>query len=226
MDIEVKTYSTLYNLVEADENEHESKKLAILFLEAMNDWPTFNQDFISEYLQELKDYFGFPITLENIDSKNKVFDGKNGWKIESGSSIAEMIEFSKLYLNEIEFEVIIQNILNYYNNEFKKVDFIAELKYLATEQNGRKTFAKSGYRPQIKFNFSEQQTSGIQTFIDKEIVMPGENVLAKIKILSPNFFVNLLKEEMNFEFNEGSKLIGIGKIKYIINDKLEYKASC
>lgn len=226
MDIEVKTYSTLYNLVEADENEHELKKLAILFLEAMNDWPAFNQDFISEYLQELKDYFGFPITLEKIDSKNKVFDGKNGWKIESGSSIAEMIEFSKLSLNEIEFEVIIQNILNYYNNEFKKVDFIAELKYLATEQNGRKTFAKSGYRPQIKFNFSEQQTSGIQTFIDKEIVMPGENVLAKIKILSPNFFVNLLKEEMNFEFNEGSKLIGIGKIKYIINDKLEYKASC
>ncbi|MCZ8197004.1 MAG: hypothetical protein O9267_05320 [Flavobacterium sp.] len=226
MDIEVKTYSTLYNLVEADENEHELKKLAILFLEAMNDWPAFNQDFISEYLQELKDYFGFPITLEKIDSKNKVFDGKNGWKIESGSSIAEMIEFSKLFLNEIEFEVIIQNILNYYNNEFKKVDFIAELKYLATEQNGRKTFAKSGYRPQIKFNFSEQQTSGIQTFIDKEIVMPGENVLAKIKILSPNFFANLLKEEMNFEFNEGSKLIGTGKIKYIINDKLEYKASC
>ena len=226
MDIEVKTYSTLYNLVEADENEHELKKLAILFLEAMNDWPAFNHDYISEYLQELKDYFGFPITLEKIDSKNKVFDGKNGWKIESGSSIAEMIEFSKLHFNEIEFEVIIQNILNYYNNEFKKVDFIAELRYLTTEQNGRKTFAKSGYRPQIKFNFSEQQTSGIQTFIDKEIVMPGENVLAKIKILSPNFFVNLLKEEMNFEFNEGSKLIGIGNIKNIINDKLEYKASC
>ena len=226
MDIEVKTYSTLYNLVEADENEHELKKLAILFLEAMNDWPAFNQDLISEYLQELKDYFGFPITLEKIDSKNNFFDGKNGWKIESGSSIAEMIEFSKLYLNEIEFEVIIQNILNYYNNEFKKVDFIAELTYLSTEQGGRKTPANSGYRPDIKVDFFEMKTCGIQTFIEKNVVLPGETVNAKIKIIASDYFANLLTEGMKFEFMEGPILIGIGEIKNIINDKLEKKASC
>ncbi len=226
MHIEVKTYSTLYNLVEADENEHELKKLAILFLEAMNDWPAFNQDLISEYLQELKDYFGFPITLEKIDSKIKFFDGKNGWKIESGSSIAEMIEFSKLYLNEIEFEVIIQNILNYYNNEFKKVDFIAELTYLSTEQGGRKTPANSGYRPDIKFDFSEMKTCGIQTFIEKNVVLPGETINAKIKIIASDYFANLLTEGMKFKFMEGPILIGIGEIKNIINDKLEKKASC
>ena len=226
MDIELKTYSTLYNLVEVDENEHELKKLAILFMEAMNDWPKFNQDLISEYLQELKDYYGFPITLEKIDTKNKVFDGNNGWEIVSGSSIAEMIEFSKLYLNEIEFEVIIQNILNYYNNEFKKVDFIAELTYLSTEQGGRKTPANSGYRPDIKFDFSEMKTCGIQTFIEKNIVLPGETINAKIKIIASNYFANLLTEGMKFEFMEGPILIGIGEIKNIINHKLEKKASC
>jgi hypothetical protein len=108
--------------------------------------------------------------------------------MESGSSIAEVIELSKLYFNEANFEKVIQNILEFYNNEFKTVDFIAELKYLPTEQGGRKTPANSGYRPQIKFDFSQQETSGQQTFIDKKTVYPGENVIAKIKMSSPNFF--------------------------------------
>jgi translation elongation factor EF-Tu-like GTPase len=58
--------------------------------------------------------------------------------------------------------------------------FIAELKYLETEKGGRKTVAKSGYRPQVQFDFSEMSTSGSQKFIDKEFVFPGETVLAEI----------------------------------------------
>ena len=89
---------------------------------------------------------------------------------------------------------------------------------------GRKTPAFSGYRPQVKFDFTEMQTSGQQTFIDKETVYPGDKVDAKIKILSPDYFADCLVEGMNFEFREGSKIIGTGQIKYIVNDKLE-KAS-
>ena len=41
------------------------------------------------------------------------------------------------------------------------------------------------------------------------------------KILSPDYFEGHLTEGMNFEFREGSRIIGKGEIKCIINDKLE-----
>nr|WP_246223640.1 hypothetical protein [Fulvivirga kasyanovii] len=113
------------------------------------------------------------------------------------------------------------NILNHYNKEFNTVDFIAELQYLTTEQGGRRTPAQSGYRPQVKFEFAEMQTSGQQTFIGRELVSPGESVRAKIKFLSPHFFAHTLTKGMGFEFREGGIVIGTGKIEYIVNEKLE-----
>ena len=100
------------------------------------------------------------------------------------------------------------------------VDFIATLKYRTAEEGGRKTPAFSGYRPQVKFSFSEMQTSGQQTFIDAEVVYPGDTVKAEFKILSVALFANCLEEGMNFEFREGSRIIGIGEIIEIVNEKL------
>ncbi|MEO5682184.1 MAG: hypothetical protein ABIQ88_06050 [Chitinophagaceae bacterium] len=118
---------------------------------------------------------------------------------------------------------IVETCLDFYNQEFREIDFLAELTYFATGQSGRKTPAISGYRPQVKFGFSEKQTAGQQTFIDKQIVYPGDKVLAKIKVLSPHFFADNLEEGMKFEFREGVTIIGTGQIKNIINDRLEKK---
>ena len=222
MENKITSYSLLWSLVEIDVKNHTLKDIATLFLTAMNDWPTYNQTEIKDFIKELKEHFGTPLTIEKLDAKK--FNGKNAWQFEAGSSIADLIDISTKFFNESNFDKIIENILSYYTEEFKKVDFIAELQYLSTEKGGRKTPANSGYRPQIKFDFIEMQTSGKQTFIDKEIVYPGEKVDAKIKILSPNFFTNCLTEGMYFEFNEGAKIIGTGKIKFIVNEKLE-KAS-
>ena len=92
---------------------------------------------------------------------------------------------------------------------------------MTTEQGGRKTPAFSSYRPQVKFDFTEMQTSGQQTFIDKVIGYPGDKVKAKIKILSPDYFEDSLKAGMNFEIRDGSNVIGTGQIKHVINGKLE-----
>jgi len=70
----------------------------------------------------------------------------------------------------------------------KSPDLIAELYYRTPEEGGRKTTAFSGYRPQIKFSFSEMQTSGQQKFIGTDKAGPGDTVKAEIAILSPNFF--------------------------------------
>ena len=100
-------------------------------------------------------------------------------------------------------------------------DFIAVLTYKTALQGGRKTPTYSGYRSQVKFDFEEMQTSGQQTFIDKEIVYPGETVEARIKIISVDYFTNCLTEGIDFEFREGDKIIGTGKIKKILNDNLK-----
>ena len=112
----------------------------------------------------------------------------------------------------------------FHNNKFQidkgEADFIATLTYLTTEQGGRQTPAFSSYRPQVKFEFAEMQTSGQQTFIDRNIVYPGDTVEAEIKIISVDYFAGQLKEKMKFDFREGSRIIGTGQIKHILNDKL------
>ena len=219
MDSKIETYSTLWNLVDIDKTDHKTKDIAILFLNAMNDWTTPNQHKIADFVKEVKKYFGSPLTIQKIDAKK--LNGQNAWQLETGSSIAELIDTSVRFYSESNFDNIIKSILDFYEQEFSKTDFIAKLKYRTTEEGGRQTPAKSGYRPQVKFDFTEMQTSGQQTFIDKEIVFPGETVEAKIKVLSPNYFAGCLTKGMKFEFREGATIIGTGEIKYIVNDRLE-----
>lgn len=102
----------------------------------------------------------------------------------------------------------------------KNPDFIARLKYYTTEQGGRKTHVISGYRPQVKFDFTEMQTSGQQIFLDKEIVYPGDTVTAEIAIISTEFFKNKLSIGQSFDFREGSRIIGTGEIIEIKNKDL------
>lgn len=94
----------------------------------------------------------------------------------------------------------------------KHTDFIAEITYLTTEEGGRVGYAASGYRPHVKFPFSTYLISGQQTFLDKEIVHPGETVTAAIKILSVDIFRQSLSEGMIFEVGEGPRTVGTGKI--------------
>ena len=113
----------------------------------------------------------------------------------------------------------------FHNNKFEidknEADFIATLTYRTIEQGGRKIPAKSGYRPQVKFDFTEMMTSGQQTFIDRNLVFPGDTVEAEIKILYVDYFAGQLSEKMKFDFKEGSVIIGTGQIKHIINPTLK-----
>jgi len=102
-----------------------------------------------------------------------------------------------------------------------KPHFIAKPKYKTSEEGGRKTPANNGYRPQIKFGFTDKQTSGSQIFLDKEKVNPGETVTAEITVLTPQLFENKLEVGMNFHFLEGSTIIGFGSVLDILNKTLE-----
>lgn len=96
-------------------------------------------------------------------------------------------------------------------------DFIASLTYKITKEGGRATPAKSGYRPAVKFPFSEMMSSGAQIFLDGELVNPGETSNVAIKMLSADYFTGSLKAGMSFEVLEGNKLTATGMITEILN---------
>lgn len=159
----------------------------------------------------------FYTTLLGLDGCAKIGERQETYKIEdeNGNELTggEIESYAWEYFHNNKFEL-----------DNSKADFIATLTYKTTEQGGRKTAAKNGYSPQVKFDFDEMQTSGQQTFIDRELVFPGDTVDAEIKILSVDHFANRLTEKMQFELREGVTIIGTGLIKQIINNKLK-KAS-
>ena len=111
----------------------------------------------------------FYTTLLGLDGEAQIGGRQETYKIEDEDG------------NELTSGEIESNAWEYFHNhkfEFdnSKADFIATLTYKTTEQGGRKTPAKSGYRPQVKFDFEEMETSGQQTFIDRELVFPGDTV--------------------------------------------------
>lgn len=223
MHYKIETYDTLWNLVDLDPKEHLIKDISKLFLEAMHDWPTQNLESISQFVSELESRFDEPLTCERIEAKSfyGLNSGLSAWQLESTGSLINMLKLHTKYHGPIKLDELVNKLLLYYNKEFFVLDFIAELTYLSTQEGGRKSPVTSGYRSQIKFDFDDMRTSGQQTFIDKELVNPGEEVAAKVKILAVDHFANSLTEGMMFEFWEAAHLIGTGEIKYIVNSKLE-----
>lgn len=120
MDNKITTYSTLYDLVDIDTKDHKLKDIATLFLNAMNDWPTFNQKEIADFIKELKDYFGTSLTIEKITAKE--FDGQNAWQVEAGSFIADLIDISTRFCHQSDFDKIVDSFLKYYSSMTKQLD--------------------------------------------------------------------------------------------------------
>lgn len=116
------------------------------------------------------------------------------------------------------YEIFCENRIEFENSD---CDFIANLYFKKIEENGRENFASSGYRPQIKFSFTEIQTSGEQIYIDVKMVFPGDNINALIKLASTEHLIGKLKSRTKFDFLEGDKLIGTGRILKIKNKELE-----
>lgn len=103
----------------------------------------------------------------------------------------------------------------------KQPDFIAKLKYRTTEEGGRQGYAASGYRPHVEFDhISFFKSSGQQIFLDKDKVNPGDNVAAEITVLSYYGYYGNINEGDTFKFCEGARIIGVGEVTEILNEKL------
>ncbi len=156
--------------------------------------------------------------LLGLDGSANIGDRQETYKItsEDDSIISEC--------GEIEGEAYEIFCANRIECEGSDCDFIASLYFKKTEDGGRTNFALSGYRPQMKFNFTEMQTSGQQTYIDNRMVFPGDNINALIKLTTTEHLKGQLREGTTFEFLEGDSLIGTGRILNLKNEELK-KAS-
>lgn len=110
----IPTLNALRDLVDRDAGDYELKRMAELFLNAANDWPTYNQTSIAEFVQEMKDYFGDPLTKEKISEKPLDFSNHNAWRHEAACSIREMFQLAEIRFGHADFEKLMHAIFSHY----------------------------------------------------------------------------------------------------------------
>jgi elongation factor Tu len=90
-------------------------------------------------------------------------------------------------------------------------EFEAEVYILTKEEGGRHTPFFSGYRPQ--FYLRTTDVTGEATLPEgTEMVMPGDNVKMKIKLITPV----ALEEGLRFAIREGGHTVGAGVVSKVI----------
>ena len=95
---EIISNSELSDAIEIDNSDNKIKARAELLLSSITDYPTLNLKEPIDFLNELKNEIGYPLTYELIDNYEKklTFDnGDNTWKKEALSSVLEMFYWDK-----------------------------------------------------------------------------------------------------------------------------------
>jgi elongation factor Tu len=89
-------------------------------------------------------------------------------------------------------------------------EFEAEVYVLAKEEGGRHTPFFTGYKPQFYFRTTDV-TGDVGLPEGTEMVMPGDTVNLKIKLIAPI----ALEEKQRFAIREGGKTVGAGVVTKI-----------
>ena len=89
--------------------------------------------------------------------------------------------------------------------------FDAEVYVLSKEEGGRHTPFLNGYRPQFYFRTTDV-TGEVELPADKELVIPGDTLTFKVKLLAPI----AMEQGLNFAIREGGKTVGAGVVTSII----------
>jgi len=90
-------------------------------------------------------------------------------------------------------------------------EFEAEVYILKKEEGGRHTPFSKGYKPQFYFRTTDV-TGEVELPADKELVIPGDTLTFKVKLLAPI----AMEQGLNFAIREGGKTVGAGVVTKII----------
>ncbi len=89
-------------------------------------------------------------------------------------------------------------------------EFEAEVYILKKEEGGRHTPFSKGYKPQFYFRTTDV-TGEVELPADKEMVMPGDTVTFKVKLLAPI----AMEQGLKFAIREGGRTVGAGVVTSI-----------
>lgn len=89
-------------------------------------------------------------------------------------------------------------------------EFDAEVYILKKEEGGRHTPFTKGYKPQFYFRTTDV-TGEVELPADKEMVMPGDTLTFKVKLLAPI----AMEQGLNFAIREGGRTVGAGVVTNI-----------
>ena len=90
-------------------------------------------------------------------------------------------------------------------------EFEAEVYILKKEEGGRLTPFSKGYKPQFYFRTTDV-TGEVELPADKEMVMPGDTLTFKVKLLAPI----AMEQGLNFAIREGGRTVGAGVVTNIV----------
>ena len=86
-------------------------------------------------------------------------------------------------------------------------EFDAEVYILNKDEGGRHTPFFKGYKPQFYFRTTDV-TGEVELPADKEMVMPGDTITFKVKLLAPI----AMEQGLRFAIREGGKTVGAGVV--------------
>ncbi len=90
-------------------------------------------------------------------------------------------------------------------------EFDAEVYILKKEEGGRHTPFSKGYKPQFYFRTTDV-TGEVELPADKELVIPGDTLTFKVKLLAPV----AMEKGLTFAIREGGKTVGAGVVTKVI----------
>ncbi len=90
-------------------------------------------------------------------------------------------------------------------------EFEAEVYILKKEEGGRHTPFAKGYKPQFYFRTTDV-TGEVELPADKEMVMPGDQITFKVKLLAPI----AMDQGQDFAIREGGRTVGAGVVTKIV----------
>ena len=89
--------------------------------------------------------------------------------------------------------------------------FNSEIYILSKDEGGRHTPFFNGYRPQFYFRTTDV-TGAVELPEGVEMVMPGDNISVKVKLISPI----AMEDGLRFAIREGGRTVGAGVVASII----------
>ena len=90
-------------------------------------------------------------------------------------------------------------------------EFDSEVYILTKEEGGRHTPFFKGYEPEFYFRTTDV-TGEVELPADKEMVMPGDTITFKVKLLAPI----AMEQGLRFAIREGGKTVGAGVVTKIV----------